>query len=181
MLLKMSDRYHSFIKRMLLLSAFHRWRIWEEEELHGLRGTQLVSGGTESQSHPAELRSPLHMRMEAGRCSRRSHGRGVSPGLTGNQGWLPRETGTGTVVKSKQELSGMSREADSECYTQSVQTERQPVVPRDRTTGRAVQRPGWHRREEWGPPSYVGGLSWNFSPRLQIPPGGKRNLRCFNK
>lgn len=46
------------------------------------------------------------------------------------------------VLKSKQELSGMSREAGSKHYMQSVQTERQPVVPRDRTTGRAVQRPG---------------------------------------
>lgn len=68
--------------------------IWEAEELRGPWGTQLVSGGALIQSYPAELCSPLHVRMEAGRCSRKSHWRDVSPRLPSGQGWLPRGTWT---------------------------------------------------------------------------------------
>ena len=65
-------------------------------------GTQLVSGGAEIQSRLAELCSQLRTGTEVDRCSRRSHGRGVSPRPSRHQGWLPR--GAATCIGCKGQI-----------------------------------------------------------------------------
>lgn len=142
-------------------------------------GAQLVSGGAEIQSRLAELCSQLRTGTEVDRCSRRSHGRGVSPRPCRHQGWLPR--GAATCIGCKGQIRiiwNEHRGGFQEVHAKRAAGvlgafRRQPAVHRGCTVGRAVEWPEMTQKVGVGTSkSHCWLLLELFFPRLQMQPEG---------